>query len=378
MVTQHDASLQLTPTEMPVVHYNVCTTTIAVVNYNEFYLQARIITGLVFYPIVCVFGMIGNVLSIIVMTQKQMKSSTNVYLFALAISDSIKILCDFLYFLVILMLQIDPVIGNRAYGFLYPYAHYIFNSSLCTSAWLTVSVAFERYIYVCHPTRVRSYCTISRARTISSGVFIIMSIMTIPYAMRYKTVQITNNQTNALTYDVHVTELWENKIFAHIYTWIQNFMRSIIPLFILIILNTCILYGIRRCRLLRSKPPRKYRITTMLIIVILIFLICITPDAILSTFLGLGYYEEDFLSRGIREITDLLLLINAGTNFIVYCIFNSIFWRQFQRIFCGACFIRDLYCENSQLQRLSMTGVGSMRSRPYRCIPSENKPLADL
>ncbi|KAH3701673.1 hypothetical protein DPMN_076664 [Dreissena polymorpha] len=78
--------------------------------YETFYLRARFITGLVFYPIVCVFGITGNIMSIIVMSQH------------------------------------TPT-GNKAYGFLYPYAHYVFNASLCISAWLIVSVAVERYVY---------------------------------------------------------------------------------------------------------------------------------------------------------------------------------------------------------------------------------------
>lgn len=86
-------------------------------DFKEFYVQARFITGLILYPIFCVLGLIGNGLGIAVMLQKQMRSSTNVYLLALAISDGIKIICDALYFLVVLFLEIDPKIGNRLYMF---------------------------------------------------------------------------------------------------------------------------------------------------------------------------------------------------------------------------------------------------------------------
>ncbi|KAK6183613.1 hypothetical protein SNE40_011057 [Patella caerulea] len=324
--------------------------------YEQFYLQARFITGVVVYPIICLIGLVGNSLSIIVMSQKQMTSSTNVYLMSLAISDCVKLISDFVYFMVILLLELDPPTGNKAYGFLYPYAHYIFNASLCISAWLTVSVAIERYIYVCHPTRVKVYCTIRHARTVSMTVFILMSILAIPYAMRYKTIENSSNSTHYKTYDLRVTELWSNESFSKIYTWIQNFLRSIIPLCMLIILNTCIIYGIRRCRVGRSKTSRRHRITFMLIIVILVFLICITPDAIMSTFLGLGYYEEDFLQRGIREITDLLLLVNSASNFIIYCIFNTIFWRNFVNLFCKPCYRINIHFEESQIRRLSLVG----------------------
>ncbi|XP_046581066.1 probable G-protein coupled receptor 139 isoform X1 [Haliotis rubra] len=328
--------------------------------YENFYVQARFVTGLICYPIVCAFGLVGNVLSIIVMCQKQMTSSTNVYLLALAISDCIKLISDFLYFMVILLLEIDFPRGNRAFGFLYPYAHYIFNSSLCISAWLTVSVAVERYIYVCHPTKVKHYCGISRARTISTSVFLIMSLLAIPYAMRYRTVEQYNNTTSHHYYDLQVSDLWMNDTFSTTYIWLQNFLRSIIPLCILIILNTCIIYGMRRCRIGRSKSSRRHRITVMLIVVIIVFLVCITPDAIMSTFFGIGYYEEKFLQRGVREITDLLLLVNSACNFIIYCIFNTIFWRNFVYLFCRPCCGPTVQMEESQIRRLSLVG----RPRP--------------
>lgn len=335
--------------------------------YERFYILARFITGLIFYPIVCLFGLAGNALSIAVMSRKQMKSSTNVYLLVLSISDCIKLISDFLYFMVILLMHLDPPSGYKTYGFMYPYCHYIFNSSLCISAWLTVSVALERYIYVCHPTRVRWYCTVSRARAISAIVFFSMSVLAIPYAMRYKTVVRESNRTGPAQYDLTVTSMWENEVFAKTYTWIQNFLRSIIPLVILIILNTCIIYGLRRCRLGgRTNTGKKHRITIMLIFVIIVFLVCISPDAVMSTFLGLGYYEENFLARGIREVTDLLLLINSGVNFIIYCIFNTVFWKNFQSLFCSPCLgSRDL-CEESQLRRLSLGGKISTRTNGHR------------
>ncbi|XP_076455500.1 uncharacterized protein LOC143290096 [Babylonia areolata] len=324
--------------------------------HEEFYEQARFITGLVIYPIICILGLCGNVLCIIVMSQRQMRSSTNVYLLSLAVSDGVKLISDLLYFIVVLLYHVDSPSGDKAFGCLYPYAHYIFNCSLCVSAWLTVSVAFERYIYVCHPTKVKTYCNIARARTVSFTVFFSMSLLAIPYAMRYRTVEVMNNRTGGGTWTLEVTELWQNRLFADIYTWVQNFLRSIIPLLILIALNVAIIYGMRRCRIGRSKSGRRHRITVMLIFVILIFLVCITPDAVMSTFLGMGYYEEAYLQRGIREITDLLLLLNSACNFVLYCIFNTIFWKNFVFLFCSRCYPNHTITEDSNMRRLSLVG----------------------
>lgn len=329
--------------------------------FREFYLEAQFITGLILYPITCLIGLAGNTLSIIVMSQHQMKSSTNIYLMALAISDCIKVFSDLLYFMVILLKEVNRPVGNRAYGFLYPYMHYIFNASLCISAWLVVSVAVERYVYVCHPTRVKAFCTIPRARTVSTSVFVIMSLLTIPYAMRYRTVENYDAAKQDFIYDVNLTTLWQNQTFSTAYIWLHNLLRSIIPLIVLIILNTCIIYGLRRCRLTRKRISSRHRVTIMLIFIIVVFLVCITPDAIMSTFFGFGYYEENYLARGIREITDFLLLINAATNFVLYCIFNTIFWCNFKALFVNPCKQekRPMQFEDSAYRKMSATGRGS-------------------
>ncbi len=74
----------------------------------------------------------------------------------------------------------------------------------------------------------------------------------------------------------------------------------------------------------------------MLVSVVIVFVICITPDAVM-TFIGLGYKDASYLVRAIREITDFLLTINSGVNFILYCIFNSMFRKQFMIVFCKRC-----------------------------------------
>jgi len=63
-------------------------------NYHEFYLVARFVTGLVLYPIICSFGLVGNILILVVMIRKPVMTSTDVLLAALAISDAVKLAND--------------------------------------------------------------------------------------------------------------------------------------------------------------------------------------------------------------------------------------------------------------------------------------------
>ena len=333
--------------------------------FKDFYLRAQFITGLFCYPPICLFGLTGNALSVIVLSSsKRGVSSTSVYLIALAISDSIKLLNDSFYFLVILLLNVDPPQGNVAYGALYPYAHYFFNVSVCITAWLTVSVAAERYIMVCHAAKARSICNVQRARWLTFIVFVVMAILTIPSALRYRTIEIHDALTDTSQLEVEVTELWKNEIFVTIYTWQHNLLRSIVPLILLCTLNCFIVHALKRTRSINKRVNARHRITMMLLAVIVVFMLCVTPDAIMSTFFGYGYYEANYLARGIREITDLLLTVNSAINFVLYCTFNNAFRSNFMTIFCRRC---------AKLRGTAVNGNGDARSSvvTYRGINEE-------
>ncbi|KAK7474617.1 hypothetical protein BaRGS_00034146 [Batillaria attramentaria] len=153
-------------------------------HYIEFYETAQFITGLILYPCICLPGLVANCLTLIVFSDKNLRTSTNAFLSALAVADSLKLINDLLYFCTILLLRTDDEMGNKAYGYLYPYAHFIFNMSACVSSWLTVSVAVERYIMVCHPTRARNVCNRNRAICVSAAVFLVMTALALPSAFR--------------------------------------------------------------------------------------------------------------------------------------------------------------------------------------------------
>lgn len=48
--------------------------------YETFYRTAQFVTGLIIYPILCITGVLGNSLSLIVLSHKDMATSTNIYL----------------------------------------------------------------------------------------------------------------------------------------------------------------------------------------------------------------------------------------------------------------------------------------------------------
>ena len=303
--------------------------------YESFYRQAQFLTGLVFYPVLCSIGLTGNTLVLIVLSHRKMASSTNTYLRTLAVADIIKLLNDLLYFIVSILMRKNPEAANAMMGYMYPISHYIFNASVCVSSWLTVCVGVDRFICVCLPTRAKLMCTMERARIISIVAFISMSVVTIPSLLRYKKVHRFNPVENISCYEIGLTSLFRIKYMMLSYSWIINLLRSVIPLCVLIVLNTCIIRALQKERIQGKKMTAKNWITFMLIVVILVFVVCVTPDAIITTIFDYGYVEASYLVKGIREFTDALLAVNSAVNFVIYCICSRGFRDCFCDIFCS-------------------------------------------
>jgi len=180
---------------------------------------------------------------------------------------------------------------------MYPISHYIFNQSTCVAAWLTVSVAVERYLSVCRATTGgASICYVGRARCVSVVVFATMSAAAIPSALRYVRVPLHDPDTDTegeMSYGIELSTLGKNETFMTMYQWVQNLLRSIIPLAALLVLNSCIILSLRRKRRVTSKNwHAKNRITFMLLVVIVVFSVCVLPDAVLSTCFRIGYADE--------------------------------------------------------------------------------------
>lgn len=107
----------------------------------------QMLCGLYLIPIVCIPGLVGNVLCIVVfVTNSKERFLTTQSLVFLAISDTFKLSNDLLYSFVLIIQAFDQQVGKKIFMILYRYCHYINTVSTLNTAWLTLIIAIERYI----------------------------------------------------------------------------------------------------------------------------------------------------------------------------------------------------------------------------------------
>ncbi|MBN3309890.1 thyrotropin releasing hormone receptor 2 [Amia ocellicauda] len=122
--------------------------------------------------VICGIGIIGNIMVVlVVLTTRHMRTPTNCYLVSLAVADLMVLVAAGLPNVS------DSLSGTWIYGHAgclgITYFQYLgINVSSCSITAFTV----ERYIAICHPMRAQTVCTVSRAKRIIAGVWVVTSV----------------------------------------------------------------------------------------------------------------------------------------------------------------------------------------------------------
>ncbi|CAL8068528.1 unnamed protein product [Orchesella dallaii] len=271
---------------------------------DEFKNSSRFWVQYVFFPIVVFIGVLGNSVTIYVFTRKPMPSSTNVYLTALAVADIV-----YLVFSFSMSWRHFPLMNTVwLYWWYSPVGLWITDASGSASVWLTVSFTVERYIAVCHPIKRKIYCTEERALYVSVTAYMISFALTASTPFEWRAVVATNEISAGN--ETGVRRSRNERI-----SLTSEEMASVL-------------------KLQASRPEN--RITVILIAVVILFLFCQMPTAIVLIYTSFhtpdeGSAEESIL-LGLGNIFNLLVAFNAASNFFLYN-FCSTFRKRFCAVF---------------------------------------------
>lgn len=294
---------------------------------------ARVMDFYLLFPI-GILGIIGNILTYIVLKQDGSKSVTFYLLKALAVADTFVLitwLCQYVIPKLAPSLQISMV------RWVWPLAR----MSYTTAIWMVVIVAAERYMVVCHPQRA---CTIFQAR--NSIIFIIIGTILFHMPSWFMLELITIPCTNQT--GVQGSDLAKNKYFQVTYDIIlYSLVNILVPLVALIVFNEKLISTLQAARKTRRGLGMNTRredtgTILLLIIIIIIFLICNSPmmiayiwgNAIQKTILGQPPTPEKVY---LDTMADVLAALNSSVNFIVYCMFSSKFQEMATKLFLHMC-----------------------------------------
>ena len=75
------------------------------------------------------------------------------------------------------------------------------------------------------------------------------------------------------------------------------------------------------------------RITKMITVIILVFIICNSFESGIFIFSSLDLIQLDLVQHYLRPLADLLMVTNSSVNVVIYCSFNSEFHDKFYKMY---------------------------------------------
>lgn len=304
----------------------------------------NVIHGIIL-PIICAFGIVGILLTIIVLSRKNMCTSTNCYLLALASAD--------LIFLVLLSTTLGEYMYEKDDHSFYKYSIYVFYAStfldifLMTSIWLTVILAMERYIAICQPFYAPHICSICRARAIIVAIYIATFFCRMPSFWASEVTEVFDPSTNTTFSYMTQTKFSLSNGYQKVYPWIVDvLLTTMLPFLFLLVLNVRLIWEVKKStayiqrNLIVAKNANhavqreELQITIMLISIVLVFFVCQFPYIIYTAVASTNRFQTSTALSFFRYITMMLLSLKATINFILYCWFSEKFWVTLKRIFC--------------------------------------------
>lgn len=209
----------------------------------------RFIVNGVLLNLVGILGILGNVISMIILSRPQMRSSINYLLIGLARIDTVLIITSILLFG---LPGIYPYTGLMFTYFYNVYPHItqlVYPMAMMVqtaSVYLTLTVSLERFVAVCHPLRARSLCTYGRARVYVIGIMIFSILYNLPRLFEGTVISEFYEKENITVYCVRPTELRKNSLFIEVYVqWCYLVFLYLIPFGCLAVLNAAIYRQVR-------------------------------------------------------------------------------------------------------------------------------------
>lgn len=311
-------------------------------------------------PIFVVITMVANTLIILVLSKKHMRTPTNTVLMAMALCDMLTLVFPapwfcYLYTFGNYRKPLHHLAACYAYRFMHEIIPQYFHTA---SIWLTLALAVQRYIYVCHPPLARTWCTMERVNKAVIWIFVLDLLHQLPRCFdqdfeseSIRSGNVTTTQCRVVT-PYWVKEVITENVYYNIFYWFRVVFVHSLPCFSLVVLNVLLFRALRRAQQKRDKlfkenkkqsECRKLRdsncTTLMLIVIVTIFLLVEVPLAVVTvlhimnncclTLASLDYQTVNTLI----VFTNFFISLSYPLNFAIYCGMSRQFRETFQDLF---------------------------------------------
>ena len=287
----------------------------------------------------CVFGISSNMVSIVVLGRDRVVRRTTGFLLQVLAFTDIVYLITCLFYQTLNTINRDtnwlPSLKLH-WPYMEPYVWPCASIAQTCTVWLVVVVTADRYVAICKPLHAPQYSTMTRMRRVVIVVWCTSIIYNLPRFFE-RTIHMKVNPVDNTTMPyVHKTSLRNNTWYKVIYKTVLFFiLRFFVPLSSLAFFNTRLIQAIKDSYRRRREMPgeyhnhRKERYSLTLVVVVVVFIICETPDFFLRAWISLETFAQVPFPRReltyVNIISNMFLTINSCSNFVIYCFIGTRF-----------------------------------------------------
>ena len=303
----------------------------------------------ILHCVICIFGLIGNLLTLLILTRKRLKMSCDGTERTVHLSFTALAVSDFLLCVTLLPYGVlkDIQFSYQSLSFKLLYESYgvaVVNMFILTSTWLTVTMATSRYLAICHPFWARHVIGVTGTKASICLVFLLCAIFNIPrmFEAAIETLHCVDGSKLYLKMSGYLTP---NSGAHTVYIWIYFTFGISLPLAALAFCNFCLVRALRESAKFRKRyqvpvaqVDSNYRITSILVTIVIMYILLVPPAEILQFIRGrlsTDRHSAPALFLAI-EVTNLLQMINFSCNFVMYFVLN-IHFRRAMRDMVSAC-----------------------------------------
>eukprot|EP00794_Sanderia_malayensis_P007737 gene7737-8577_t len=297
---------------------------------------AYVFTG--FYATIFIIGVTGNILLLLTVLTKQMRSVTNIFLGNLAVADLITCLLSLP--IIVMKLYVDWPLGKFVCLFIYPLTDVFVSVSVCTLC----AIMLDRFRAIVYPLARKLSLKMTLGVTVAIWILSI-AIVGIPLIVLYKFETVSGQ-------DYCYME-WPSRVYSHTYRLGIFIFLYIIPVFLIFFCYVCIRKSIRKnLRSLKGSVSDRRRhlqgrsrIVKLMFVIFITFAICMLPIQLLLVMIE--FYKPIHRWQGIRlsnSVSLLILFANSCMNPIILCIMSSAFREGFKKK--CLCFMLFRKCKN--------------------------------
>ena len=343
--------------------------------------QASVLIWKVVPPILISFGTVGNILSIVVLTRKLIKTSTTaLYLTFLAFSDLLVLYTGLLRQWLKFLTKKDLRHVSEAACKIHIWLVY---SSLDFSAWILIAVTLERVISTWCPHNAKTKCSKKYATILLIGIiFLCLGLNShLLFGMVDKVSEDGKSVQRCSTIDDNYSAF-----FNLTWPWIDLCAFCLIPFSVIVVGNGCILFKVIKSR--KKARPRVQpsmrslhgnsqnhhnhsSMTAMLFTLNMVFLFTTSPISIYNIGYPIWLEGASQETQASLEfwwaVVNMLMYTNNSLNFLLYCLSGSKFRQEVKRLFCPT---------SNESSNITLNDVKRTRGRTNSQIPSRTPSLA--